>query len=194
MSRRTVVEQKTYLDTGFHRVARAMHAVDRPVLAAVQGPAVGAGVDLCCFADLRFAGPGASFFVRYSELGLVMGDGAAWHLPRIVGLPRALELAWSAAPVTAQRALDIGLVNAVHAPDELLPAIVAEAHRLAGLPPFAVRTTKRLLRQAAELPLDIALELSSSQQALAHATDDRQHAAALLASRPRRPDAQPRTT
>lgn len=181
MAQRTVLEQKQYLGTGLHRVAATVHAMDKPFLVAIQGPAVGAGVDLCTFADVRLAGEAATFFFRYAELGLVMGDGAAWFLPRIVGESRALELAWSAAPIDAPRAREIGLVSAVYPGGELLERACAEAHRLAALPTFAVRTTKRLIRQAASLPLDTALELSSSQQALAHATDERQEAARRFA-------------
>jgi len=155
------------------------------VIAAVNGPAIGAGCDLACMCDLRIAGESARFAESFVKVGIVPGDGGAWLLPRIVGFAKATEMALTGDMIDAAEAKAIGLVLKVVSDAELLDAARALARRIAVNPPHAVRMTKRLLREAHNARLDTVLELSAAFQALAHATGDHAEAvAAMLGKRP----------
>jgi enoyl-CoA hydratase/carnithine racemase len=169
---------------GIQRIPLAMEALEVPVIAAVNGPAVGAGCDLCLMCDIRLAGESASFAESFVKLGLIPGDGGAWLLPRVVGFSKACELALTGERVDATEALRIGLVSKVVADQALMAEARAIALRIAANPAQAVRMTRRLLRQTGQLRLEQALELSAAFQALAHATDD--HREALAAALERR--------
>lgn len=164
---------------GIQRLPLAFEALDIPVIAAVNGPAIGAGCDLSLMCDLRIAGESALFAESFVKLGIVPGDGGAWLLPRVVGFSKACEMALTGDPVDAQEARAIGLVSKVVPDAELMEAAHALALRIAVNPTDAVRLTKRLLRESTTQRLDQFLELSAAFQALAHATGD--HAEALAA-------------
>lgn len=164
---------------GIQRIPLAFEALETPVIAAVNGPAVGAGCDLACMCDIRIAGESARFAESFVKLGLVPGDGGAWLLPRIVGFAKACELALTGDMIDAHAALACGLVSAVVPDAELLPHVRALAARIAANPPHAVRMTRRLLRQSAGVDLAASLEMAAAMQALCHATDE--HRAALAA-------------
>lgn len=169
---------------GIQRIPLAFERLDLPIIAAVNGPAVGAGCDLACMCDIRLAGESASFAASFVRLGLVPGDGGAWLLPRIVGYSRACEMAFTGEAVGAKEALAIGLVSRVIADGDLLDAARSLARRIAANPGDAVRMTKRLLMEGRHGRLDAALELSAAMQALAHATPEhRQALERLLAGR-----------
>ncbi|XKH38395.1 enoyl-CoA hydratase-related protein [Azospirillum doebereinerae] len=156
-----------------------------PVIAAVNGPAIGAGCDLACMCDLRIASEAARFAESFVKVGIVPGDGGAWLLPRVVGFSKACEMAFTGDSIDAAEALACGLVSKVVPPAELLPAAQALAKRIAVNPAHAVRMTKRLLREGRHVRLDTLLEMSAAMQALAHATADHREAVdAMLGKRP----------
>jgi 2-(1,2-epoxy-1,2-dihydrophenyl)acetyl-CoA isomerase len=164
--------RRNVLRYGFHRIARALRLLDKPYLAAVNGAATGAGMDMASMADLRFASETARFGMVYMKIGLVPGNGGAFFLPRLVGIQRALELIWSGDLFTAQQALEWGYVSRVYPPDDLLPEVRAYARRLAEAPPVAVQLAKRLVYRSAEVTEDQALDLAQSALAIVSATED----------------------
>jgi enoyl-CoA hydratase/carnithine racemase len=156
-----------------------------PVIAAVNGPAIGAGCDLACMCDIRIASDRAKFAESFVKLGLVPGDGGAWLLPRIVGFSKASEMALTGDMLDSAAALACGLVSQVVPHDQLMVAARELADRIAANPPHAVRMTKRLLREAWRASLASTLEASASAQAICHQTSDHQEAvAAFLEKRP----------
>lgn len=170
---------------GIQRIPLAMEALELPVIAAVNGPAIGAGCDLTLMCDIRIAGQSARFAESFVKLGIIPGDGGAWLLPRVVGFSKACEMALTGDAVDAQEALRIGLVSQVVEDAALASAARAVALRIAANPVHAVRMTKRILRQASHQSLAEVLELSAAFQALAHATGDHAEAvAAMLGKRP----------
>lgn len=167
------------------RIPRALHALEVPVVAAVNGPAVGAGCDLAAMCDLRIAAEGAYFAESFVKLGIVPGDGGAWFLHRLVGPARAAEMVLLGEPVGAAQALEWGLVSRVVPAEELLDTAQELAQALAANPPGAVRMAKKLLREAPQQSLDSFLELTAAFQALAHSSADHDEAvAAFLERRP----------
>lgn len=161
---------------GVQRVTRAVHGLEVPTIAAVNGAAMGAGCDLALMCDLRVASDNAKFAESFVRMGLVPGDGGAWLLPRVVGYSRACQMAFTGAAVDAATALAWGLVSEVVPAAELLDAARALAARIARNPPAALRMTKMLLREAQTGRLDTLLELSAAAQALVHQTEDHDEA------------------
>lgn len=164
---------------GIQRLPLAFAALEVPVIAAVNGPAIGAGCDLTCMCDLRIAGESAQFAESFVKIGLVSGDGGAWLLPRVIGWSKAAEMALTGDAIGAGEALACGLVSQVVPDGELLDAARALARRIAANPPHAVRMTKRLLWEGRSAGLANVLEMAAPMQALAHATGD--HAEAVEA-------------
>jgi len=181
----TPQEIATHYRTGIQRIPRALFQLDVPLIAAVNGPAIGAGCDLACMCDIRLASQNAVFAESFVKVGIIPGDGGAWFLPRAIGYSRAAEMAFTGDPWNAQAALESGLVSKVFPPDRLLPEAFALANRIAVNPPQVVRWTKRLLRESLHARLDTLLEMSANYQALAHHTADHTEAlAAMLDKRP----------
>lgn len=171
--------------TGIQRLPLALFNLDVPVIAAVNGPAIGAGLDLACMCDIRIASEKAKFAESFVKLGIIPGDGGAWLLPRVIGLARASEMTFTAEIVDAQRALEYGLVSRVVAHDQLMSAARELAERIAVHPPYAMRMTKKLIREGIHGRLDSVLELSAVFQAVAHKTDEHREAvSAFLEKRP----------
>lgn len=173
--------------TGIQRLPLLFHALEVPVIAAINGPAIGAGLDLACMCDVRVAGASAIFAESFVKVGIVPGDGGAWLLPRIVGFSKATELALTGETIDAATALAIGLVSRVVPDGELLGAARAVADKIAANPPHAVRMTKRLLREGQTATLPALLDMSAAMQALAHATEDHDEAVSAFLER-RAPD------
>jgi enoyl-CoA hydratase/carnithine racemase len=161
---------------GIQRLPLLFQALEVPVIAAVNGPAIGAGCDLTCMCDIRVAGESAKFAESFVKLGIVPGDGGAWLLPRIIGFSRAVELSLTGEMIDAKTALEIGLVSHVVPDADLLSKANEIATKIASNPPHAVRMTKRLLREGQTADLKNILELSAAMQALAHATKDNDEA------------------
>lgn len=171
-----VRSRQAYRD-GIQRVPLALCNLEVPTIAAVNGPAIGAGCDLACMCDMRLAAEEARFAESFVKLGLTPGDVGAWLLPRAAGMSRACELAFTGRSVDAAQALDMGLVSQVLSQEALLPAAMALAQEIAQHSGHALRLTKRLLREGQHTRLDTLLELSAGFQALAHHTQE--HASAL---------------
>jgi len=132
---------------GIQRIPLAIQQLEVPIIAAVNGAAIGAGCDLTMMCDMRIASEKAIFAESFVKVGLIPGDGGAWFLPRVVGISRANEMAYTGEPVNAETALAWGMVSRVVAPDELLNAANELAARIAVNPPSALRMTKKLLKE-----------------------------------------------
>lgn len=165
--------------TGIQRIPKAIYHCEVPIIAAVNGPAVGAGCDLAMMCDMRIASSTAFFAESFVKLGIIPGDGGAWLLPRAIGAARAAEMSFTGDRVDAATALEWGMVSRVVEPEDLLTAARELADRVAVNPPNALRMTKRLLREGQRVDLDTLLELSAALQALSHHTAD--HTEALSA-------------
>ncbi|MGM5069118.1 enoyl-CoA hydratase/isomerase family protein [Rhodococcus qingshengii] len=166
------LQEKELLTKRVHRVARAMNQLTKPALAAVNGVAVGAGMDMSLMCDIRFAGRSAQFSEGYIRVGLVPGDGGCYYLPRIVGTAQALRLLWTGAFIDAPEALSIGLVSEVHDDDRVLDATLDLAHEIASRAPIAIEIIKRSVQQGQTHDLPTALDLISSHQAVVMSTED----------------------
>lgn len=170
---------------GIQRMARAMWACEVPMIAAVNGPAYGAGCDLTLLCDMRIASTEAVFAENFVQVGIIPGDGGSWLLPRQVGLARAAEMTFTADPVDAGTALAWGMVSRVVEPDALMDAARALAARVARNPPRQLRMAKKLLREGLDQRLDPLLEMAAALQGACHQTED--HAEAVAALLERRP-------
>jgi 2-(1,2-epoxy-1,2-dihydrophenyl)acetyl-CoA isomerase len=181
----TPAATRTNYKRGIQRIPLALWDAEVPTIAAVNGPAIGAGCDLACMCDIRIASDKAQFAESFLKVGLVPGDGGAWLLPRVVGFSKAAELTFTGDVLGAQQAREIGLVSQVVPHEELLPAAQALAARIAAQPPQALRLAKRLLRESHHARLADILELSAAYQALVHESAD--HAEAVTAFIEKRP-------
>ncbi|MVW72098.1 crotonase/enoyl-CoA hydratase family protein [Bordetella sp. 15P40C-2] len=172
---------------GIQRIPNALYQLDVPVICAVNGPAIGAGLDLTCMCDIRIASENATFAESFVRVGIVPGDGGAWLLPRAVGMAKASEMAFTGEAIDAQEALAWGLVSRVVTADELLPTAKALAQKIAANPGAVMRMTKRLLREGQNSSLSSLLELSAGYQAIAHKTADHREAVMAFVEK-RKPD------
>ena len=161
---------------GIQRIPLAFAALEVPVIAAVNGPAIGAGLDLACMCDLRIAGESAKFAESFVKLGIIPGDGGAWLLQRVVGFSKAAEMSLTGDMLDAAEALACGLVSRVVPDTDLMAEARTLAAKIAANPPHAVRMTKRLLWEARRADLPTILEMSAAMQAVAHATGDHEEA------------------
>ena len=172
----TPFEQRNGYRHGIQLIPLAFYNLEVPTIAAVNGPAIGAGCDLACMCDIRIASEKARFAESFVKLGIIPGDGGAWFLQRAVGLSKACEMSFTGDPVGAEEALACGLVSKVVPAERLLDEARALAGRIAANPPHALRLTKRLLREAQQSRLDTVLEMSAAYQALSHHTADHREA------------------
>jgi enoyl-CoA hydratase/carnithine racemase len=161
---------------GIQRIPLALHRLDVPTIAAVNGPAVGAGCDLACMCDVRIASEKARFGETFVSVGLIPGDGGAFFLPRVLGFSKACELAFTARVIDAHEALRIGLVSEVTPTDVLMERALELAREIARQPARILRLAKRLFQQAQGRSLEDVLELSAAYQALCHHTEEHQEA------------------
>lgn len=179
-------EMKRFLWEGVHRIALALEDLDKPVIAAINGAAMGAGLDMAMMCDLRICSERAKLSESYILLGLVPGDGGAYLLPKLVGLGKALELLLTGDVISPEEALRIGLVNQVVPHDRLMEEAKRLAEKIASRPPLAVRMMKRAVYQAQSSTLRSHLDYISSQLALLSETRDHQEAARAFVEK-RRP-------
>jgi enoyl-CoA hydratase/carnithine racemase len=161
---------------GIQQLTLNLFNLEVPIIAAVNGHAIGAGLDLACMCDIRIASEKAKFAESFIKLGIIPGDGGAWLLPRVVGMSRAAELALTGDLIDAQQALDWGLVSRVVPQERLLATARELAGRITQHAPHGVRLTKRLMREALHSRLDSVLELSAAFQAISHKTADHSEA------------------
>ena len=172
----TPLDVKRNLTDRIHRVAYALQDLDKPIIAAVNGVAVGAGMDMALMCDIRLAARSARFSEGYVRVGLVPGDGGCYFLPRLVGPAKAIELLLTGDFVDASEAERIGIVNHIYDDNRLMAETMALAQRLAGAPPVALAMIKRALYQSANCDLRTALDLISSHMAVVQSTSDSQEA------------------
>ena len=161
---------------GIQQIPLAMERSEVPLIAAVNGPAIGAGFDLACMCDLRLGSTNALMGETFINLGIIPGDGGAWFLQRIVGYQRAAELTLTGRLVKAEEALALGIFLEVTEPEELLPRSRELATQIAAKPPHGVRMTKRLMKHAQSGELSNFLDLCACFQGMAHHTEDHDEA------------------
>ena len=181
----SAAERRNWLRDGVHMVPRAVQLLDKPYIAAVNGSAVGAGMDMASMADIRIASDAAKFAMSYVKVGLVPGDGGAYFLPRIVGVAKALELIWTGDFLSAQDALACGYVSKVVPANDLMAETRAFAKRLAEGPAVAMQLAKRLVYRGLNADWQEAFEQANSAMAIAQTTEDaREGPRAFAESRP----------
>ncbi|MCH7811473.1 MAG: enoyl-CoA hydratase/isomerase family protein [Chloroflexi bacterium] len=168
----SAADRRNWLRDGVHNVPRQAALLDKPYIAAVNGAAVGAGMDMCSMTDIRIASEQARFAMSYVKVGLVPGDGGCYYLPRIVGLAKALELIWTGDFFDAEEALRIGYVTKVVPPDELLDAARDLAGRIAQGPAVAIQLAKRLAYRGLTSDIGEALEAANQAMAIVQSTED----------------------
>ncbi|MBI4247338.1 MAG: enoyl-CoA hydratase/isomerase family protein [Candidatus Rokubacteria bacterium] len=180
----TALEHKNQLWEQIHRIPKALEQMDKPVLAMINGLAVGAGMGMSLMCDVRIASEEARFSTGYVKVGLVPGDGDTYFLPRLVGPAKALELLWTADFIEAAEALRLGIVNRVVPAASLRETTYALAQQIAGGPQVPIRMIKRLVYQSLRLDLRTHLDLVSSHMAIVRQTAD--HAEGVAAFKDKR--------
>ncbi|MEK5005805.1 enoyl-CoA hydratase [Bacillus sp. FSL K6-3312] len=168
----TPLDNKNKLWENIHRIPLTLKHIDKPVIAAINGPAVGAGLDMALMCDMRVMIQDSKVSEGYVKVGLVPGDGGAYFLPRIVGKAKALELLWTGNFISSDEALAIGLVNHVYSQDQFEEKTKELAEHIASGPQIAIRMTKRAVQYAESLELEAALDLISSHYAVIKETSD----------------------
>lgn len=171
-SEATVATRRHSLRDRVHPIPRALIQLEKPYIAAINGAAAGAGMDMASMADIRFAASTARMGMTYVRMGLIPGDGGTYTLPRIVGTQRALDMIWTGKLITAQEALAIGYVMDVFEPEELLPRVKAYARTIANGPATAVQLSKKLVYRSANIPFDEHLDVAQMAMFIAQTTDD----------------------
>ena len=172
----TPLEIQQNYRSGIQRIPLALYNLEVPVIAAVNGAAVGAGFDVSMMCDIRIASTKARFGETFVNLGIIPGDGGAWFLPKALGHQRAAELTFTGRLVNADEALEIGIVLEVVEPEELMPRVRALASEIAAKPPQALRIAKRLLRAGQSTPLPEFLDMCATLQAGCHFSADHEEA------------------
>ena len=158
---------------GQYEVAKTIAGIDRPVIAAINGDALGQGLELALSCDIRIASNKARFGFPGVAFGLIPMDGGTQRLPRIVGRGKALELIFTAETINADEALEIGLVSKVVAQRDLAAEVEALAESIAGKAPIALRYIKEAVGKGLDLTLEQGLRLEADLYFLLHTTDDR---------------------
>jgi 2-(1,2-epoxy-1,2-dihydrophenyl)acetyl-CoA isomerase len=161
-----------HLRRAYNPVVTRMRLLEKPILAAINGVAAGAGMSLALACDLRFAAESARFTVAFVKIGLVPDAGMLYFLPRLIGPSKTLELAWTGDPIDARQAYELGMLNEVLPDNKVLAHTQELAARLARGPAKTIALIKRGVNQAHELPLDRVLELEASYQTIASSHKD----------------------
>lgn len=156
----------------YSRVVHGIWSLEKPVIAAVDGVAAGAGCNLAFACDLIIASTGARFIQVFVRRGFIADMGGSYFLPRIVGLARAKELMFSGEEIGAEEALEIGLVNKVTSPDRLMKEALEVAQRLGNGPTRAIGMMKKMLNSSFESDITTALEREADLQGIAVSTSD----------------------
>jgi enoyl-CoA hydratase/carnithine racemase len=170
-------DMKNFLWEGVHRIVLTLEDIDKPVIAAINGAAMGAGMDMALMCDLRVCSDRARLGESYINMGLVPGDGGAYFLPRLVGVSRAMELLFTGDILSPQEALELGIVNRVVPHEKLMEETMILAEKIAGKPPLAIRMMKRAVYQSQTSTLRSHLDYISSQISLLSETKDHLEAA-----------------
>jgi 2-(1,2-epoxy-1,2-dihydrophenyl)acetyl-CoA isomerase len=168
----TPEQRKNELFNRIERIPLALEDLDKPVIAAVNGVATGAGMDMALMCDIRYAAQSARFAETYVKVGLVPGAGGAHFLPRLVGVSKALELFLTGDFLDAEEALRLGLVNKIFPDDALLEEVEKIARRMVRAPALTLRMTKRAIYQGMRNDLRTNLDLISSHYAIITASQE----------------------
>jgi 2-(1,2-epoxy-1,2-dihydrophenyl)acetyl-CoA isomerase len=156
-----------YLRKRYNPLITRMRALEKPLLAAVNGVAAGAGLSVALACDMRFAAETARLVIAFVRLGLVPDAGLMYFLPRLIGPAKTLELAWTGDPIGAAEAYELGMLNKVLPDDQVLSHTQEFAARLGRGPAKTIGLIKRGINQAHELPLERVLELEANYQTIA---------------------------
>jgi enoyl-CoA hydratase/carnithine racemase len=170
-------DMKKFLWEGVHRIVLSLEDLDKPVISAINGAAMGAGMDMAIMCDIRICSDRARLAESYINIGVVPGDGGAYFLPRLAGVSKALELLLTGDVINPDEALNLGIVNRVVPHDHLMDEAFKLAEKIAEKPPLAVRMIKRAVYQAQTSTLRSHLDYISSQLALLTETEDHIEAA-----------------
>lgn len=165
-------ERKRFYVEGIQRLTLAMTSIAVPVIAAVNGPAIGAGLDFVTMCPIRIASERATFAESFIKLGMISGDGGAWLLPRAIGDAAAAELTLTGDTIDAEAARTLGIVSRVVPHAELMTTARAIAARIVRHPPQAIRQNLALLRASRQFDLAEALDMASTMQANIQLTAD----------------------
>lgn len=168
----TPLDSKNVLWGNIHRIPFLLRELDKPVIAAINGVAVGAGLDMALMADIRTMADTARVNEGYVKVGLIPGDGGSYFLPRLVGESKAYELLWTGDFIDAEEAQRLGLVNQVYKRETFMEETMNLAKRIAAGPQIAIRMIKRSVRQSLRLELEPALDMISSHMAIIKETED----------------------
>ena len=171
--------QKRYRE-GIQRIPLALHQLDVPSIAAINGPAIGAGFDLACMCDIRVAADTATMAESFVNVGIIPGDGGAWFLQRLVGYQKAAELTFSGRVIKAAEAKELGIVLDVVPGTSLLERAQELAASFAAKPPQALRLTKRLMKSAQRMELRDFLDHCAVFQGMCHNTEDHLEAVSAM--------------
>lgn len=164
------LEFKEILRERIQRIPLAVEDLDKPYIAALSGPAIGAGLDMALMADIRVGSHSALLGESYINVGFVPGGGGAYYLPRIVGIPKAFELFLTGEFIGGEEAHRIGLLNQLYTDEEYLERTYALAGRIARANPVSARMLKRSIYQSANADLRTALDLVSSHMGIIRST------------------------
>lgn len=166
------VERKEYLWRSIQKIPLAMERLEQPVIAAVNGTARGAGLDMALMCDIRICAASSTFAESYINMGVISGDGGTWFLPRVIGVSRALELLWTGRVVDAAEAERIGMVNRVVADADVRNEALKLARQIAAQPSQAVALLKRAVYQGLTGSLAGHLDMISSHMAVVFDTPE----------------------
>lgn len=165
-------ELRESYQSGIQQIPLTISQLKTPIIAMVNGAAIGAGCDLAAMCDLRIASNDALFAETFARVGLVPGDGGAFFLTRLIGYGKAMEMFLTCKNISAQEALNIGLVNQVVPADELRARTQELADQLATLPPIALQMTKKAVVHAYQSDLNDHLELMAAYQGITQRSSD----------------------
>ena len=172
----TAIDIQNQYRRGIQQIPLALHLAEMPVIAAVNGPAIGAGFDLACMCDIRIASTRARISESFINLGITPGDGGAWFLQRLIGYQKAAEMTFTGRLVTAEEAMKLGIFLEVVEPDALMPRVYELAKQIASKPPLTMRFTKRLMKLAQRNELPDFLDFCACFQGMSHHTNDHMEA------------------
>lgn len=157
---------------GCNEIISLIAGIPKPIIAAVNGPAAGAGFSIAMACDLVVASNRATFMQAFTKVGLVPDMGSLYFLPRLVGMHRAKELIWTARKMTADEAREMGIVNQVVEPDELESRVLQLAEGIADGPAFAIGLAKVLLSRSLESNLQDIMQYEGLAQSICMQSDD----------------------
>lgn len=172
----TPLERRTRLEKITHQLAFAIERFEKPLIAAINGVAVGAGMDLALSCDIRLGSSNARFSEGYIKVGLLPGNGGCYFLPRLIGTARALELLWTGDFVESDEALSLGLVNHIYPSEVFMKNVLSFATKISNGPSLQISDIKKLTYQSLKTDLKTSLNSVAGHMAVIQSTHDYQEA------------------